>query len=223
MKYNEKDIQKMLTSEVDKVKPDVYVRSKAAPIRGLLSGETPEQAFRARMATWLLICTLAVFLVLTVSLIGYFSNSNVTETVSSDYIGVTVTSGDSVKKIGIIANTDGEVVFALDEDTLTRLTAADGAKVEDALSLLIAPAAGDTVYVSVQNDSATAARAACEKQIVALGALYSGKEYVLNYDVNNSCDRNELKVFIKKSANKVSVNTANTVKELVEQYEMLGD
>lgn len=223
MKLKDKDIKRLLKDEVDKITPDVFTRVKGTPIRGLLDGETPEQAFKKQVVTLLLILTLAILMVLSVSIIAYNATpSEPTGDVSDTYIGITLTRGDEVKKIGIIADTDGRVRCAVNETENVKLDVT-GANESSVLGRILTAVDGDAVYVSVINESLPSARSSCTKQLSALEIIYNGKTVHVTYDVNNYNDKCALASYINGSGETCPTGNTASVKTLTDLYVSMAE
>ncbi|MBR4801097.1 MAG: hypothetical protein IK048_05480 [Clostridia bacterium] len=154
-----KDIEKNLKKEGERVVvPDVYARVKKAPINRLLSD--PVHAFQSKMVMRMLFFTVAILLVVAISVSAIWLTPDQTSEVEFGYLRITV-NGDTV--YGFAVDSEGTVLAALTEKT----NGADAyvphpncvkKPLEDAIALVYASVNGDAVTVSSQfdnNDTAT--------------------------------------------------------------------
>lgn len=211
-----KDIEKRLKNEMDQMTPEVLGKVRFAPINELLTGCSPQQSFRKRLVTMILVLTLAIFLVMSVSLIA-FAVMDKEQTASEYYFGLEITNGDDMQKIGVITNNKGEVLCVLDEVNLTVIEV-DGASIYNLLALLITPVEGDSVYVEVHNDMISAAKNACDTAVLYLQEIYSGLDSEIIGGICSAVDEYELAVFINSVFGEERASTNMTISELVRQY-----
>lgn len=144
-----KDIEKSLKKENDKViVPDVLDYVKATPINRLLTGETPVQAFKKKLAVQLLLFTVIIVIAAFVSFAA-LAFVNPKDTVGPDaYCSFSIKGTDSVR-YGMIIGADGTVKLLVNETTDTALTAYTGYDLKSCIENIYQPASSDKISFCV--------------------------------------------------------------------------
>lgn len=215
-----KDIEKNLKAETDGMSvPDVLSAVKKTPINALLTGETPQQVFKKKMALRLLVVVLALFTMLSISLFAFLITPNKSDVTSDSLLTVTVENGDEQTRYGLVVTAENIVVIAVNETTYEKKVSLHDKSLNDALDVLYHAKSGDNVRVCVHNDDSQIALAIAEATIAQLHQRYSTLVvYNLNYALQDNSDKLLTVEFINNASGKLNVDVNTDLKTLVKLY-----
>ncbi len=216
MKLKNKDIENLLKKEIDDYTPDVYHNVKTTPLHSLLKGEAPEKAFKKTLITMLLASTLLLVLVLAFSLIVYFNATDAPTKYNASYVQITIEHGTDVQKIGIIANTNGEVICAVDEVNGTKLPYY--IDVETIINSAFAFKTGDRATVIVLSDNNDNAMGQMIDYAKMLRYAYGQKPTTIIQDFNSLDGKDAFVYLVNKTNDSNSFNNTTSIDELAQNY-----
>lgn len=162
-----KDIEKSLKNEQKQMGvPDVLARSKKAPINRLLDGQTPLKAFNKPFASGLLWCAMILLVAIILCFAVYMLMPRNETSSTCGYMSVTIESGESTDRYGLVADEDLSVLIVVHEsgDTqgLPSVVQISNNTLEFALTELYANKSANKVCVCAHYSSNTHAQNAVE-------------------------------------------------------------
>lgn len=206
----------MLKKEMSEMTPDIYHNVKSAPLHTLLKGEAPERAFKKTMVTMLLASTMLLIIVLAFSLIVYFNATDAPNKFNASYVQITIEHGTEMQKIGVIANTNGEIVCAVDEVNGEKLPYY--VNIETLINSALTLKTGDQATVIVLSDNNDDAMGQMMDYAKLIRYAYGPKPTTIIQDYNSLDGKDSFVYLVNKTNGASTVDNTTSIDELAQLY-----
>ncbi len=221
MKFKDKDIKNLLNKETNDLTPDVYHNVKSAPLHSLLKGEVPARAFKKTMVTMLLVSTMLLLIVLAFCLIVYFNATDAPVKFDASYVKIIIENGDNTQNIGIIANTNGEVICAIDEVNEEKLPYF--VDINTLINSALILNDGDKVSIEILSDNGDNALGQMMDYTKFLKNAYGQKTATIANNFNSLAVKTDFVYLINKTNDNANANTSTSIDELAQFYIAYAD